>query len=179
MADIRAGGTQVTGDTLHDDPDSGRPLKVGGKAIAYGANPTAVAAADRTDLYANRHGIPFVIGGHMNSVTLRATYTGAQTDTALVTVGGGTKIVVTQVLVTAANGNTSYPSVIIGFGTTTTPTTTSVVASHPGVPNGGGFSRGDGGGLLGVGADGEDLRITSGSPGGTLDVVVTYFTIES
>ena len=30
---------------------------------------TAVAADDITDLYANRAGIPFIIGGHMNVVT--------------------------------------------------------------------------------------------------------------
>lgn len=174
------GGLEVTGDVAHDVADGGPPIKVGYKAVAHGANPTAVAAADRTDAYANRHGIPFVMGGHPNIVSLRATYTGAQTDVALVSVAAGTKIVVTQAQVTVSNATTATPSVIIGFGTANTPTTTGVVLAHPGIPGGGGVSRGDGSGILGIGADDADLRITISVPtGGTLDVVVSYFTIES
>lgn len=166
----------------HDAVDSGNPLKVGLKAIAHGTNPTAVAALDRTDWYANRAGVPFMIGGHPNAVTIRANYTAAQTDTAIVTVSGGTKIVVTRVTVTADNANTVDVAVVIGFGATNTPTTTSVVAAHPGIKAGagGGFTIGDGSGILGVGGDGEDLRITSEVPtSGSIDVNVTYYTIES
>jgi hypothetical protein len=54
------------------------------------------------------------------------------------------------------------------------------VIAHPGIPGGGGISRGDGSGILGIGADGEELRITSdAATGGVMDVVVSYFTIES
>jgi hypothetical protein len=172
----------VAGDIAHDTGDgTSNPVKVGQKAIAHGTNPTAVAAGDRTDWYANRAGVPFVMGGHPNVVTVRATYAAAaQTDVALVTVAGGLKIVVTQIQVTVSNATTATPSVIIGFAAATTPTTTGVVISHPGIPGGGGVSRGDGSGILGIGADGEDLRITSTVPtGGTIDVVVSYFTIES
>lgn len=170
----------VEGTIAHDGVDSGKPVKIGYKAVAHSTNPTAVAEGDRTDGYANRHGVPFYIGGHPNIVALRATYTAAQTDVALVTVATGLKIVVTQIQVTVSNATTATPSVIVGFGTVNTPTTTGVVLAHPGIPGGGGVSRGDGSGILGIGADDADLRITISVPtGGTLDVVVSYFTIES
>jgi hypothetical protein len=169
------------GDVAHDAADgSSRPVKVGHKAIAHGTNPTAVAAADRTDSYANRAGIPFVIGGHPNVVTVRANYTAAQTNAAVVTIATGLKIVVTRCSVTADNANSVDVQVRIGFATATTPTTTGVVLSHPGIAAGSGVVEGNGSGILGVGADDEDLRITSQVPtGGSIDVVVSYYTIES
>lgn len=170
----------VTGDVAHDATNAGNPSYQGAEAIAHGTNPTAVSAGDRTKLYANRAGVPFVIGGHPNIVTVEAAYTGAQTDTAIVTVSTGTKIVVTQVQVTCDNANTVSPQCRVGFGTANTPTTTGVVLTHPGIPAGGGVSRGDGSGILGIGADNEDLRITCGAPtGGSLRVLVSYYTIES
>ena len=175
-------GVKMEGCTAHDTLDAGAPVKIGAKALAHGASPTAVGAADRTDLYANRHGVLWVIGGHPNIVTSRVTYAAsAQTDVSLTgTINAGTKVVVTQIQVTVSNATTATPSVIVGFGATTTPTATGVVLAHPGIPGGGGVSRGDGGGILGVGADGEELRITAGAAtGGTLDCVVSYYTIES
>jgi len=176
-------GAKVEGCTAHDGLDAGNPVKIGFKAVAHGANPTAVAAADRTDAYANRAGVQFVIGGHPNVVTSRVTYAAsAQTDIAIGpgTVAPGLKVVVTQIQVTVSNPTTATPSVLVGFGASNTPTTTGVVLSHPGIPGGGGVSRGDGSGILGVGGDGEELRITAGAAtGGTLDCVVSYYTIES
>lgn len=180
MADVRDGSRQVGGEVAHDVADAGNPVKLGHRAIAHGTNPTAVAAADRTDWYANRHGVPFSIGGHPNIITRRDNYTAAQTDTAIVTIGAGSKIVVTSVMVTADNANTVDVAVRIGFGTASTPANAGVLAAHPGIPKGGGFQRGDGTGMLGVGADNEDLRITSDVPtGGSIDVVISYFTIDS
>lgn len=171
---------QGLGNVAHDGIDSGNPLKIGFKAVAHGANPTAVAAADRTDAYANRHGVQFVIGGHPNVVTIRANYTAAQTDTAIVTISTGLKIVVTRCSVTCDNANTVDVAARIGFGTANTPTTTGVILSHPGIAPGSGVIEGSGGGMLGVGADNEDLRITSEVPtSGSIDVVVSYYTIES
>jgi hypothetical protein len=168
------------GNVAHDGVDAGNPNKIGARAIAHGTNPTAVAAADRTDLYANRAGVLFTIGGHPNTTTVRLTYTTAQTDVAIVTVATGLKIVVTRVMVTVSNATTVNADVIIGFGTANTPTTTDVVASHPGIPPGGGFQTGDGSGILGVGADNADLRVTGGAPtSGRVDIVVSYFTCES
>ena len=171
----------VVGNVAHDAVDADGPIKVGQVAIAHGTNPTAVAAADRTNWYANRAGVPFVIGGHPNIQTVRLTFTAAQTDTAIVTVATGLKIVVTAFQVTLDTASTVFPTCIIGFGTANTPTTTGVIGAHRGIPAGGGFGRGDGSGIIGVGADNEDLRITTTgvATGGGVDVVVTYYTIES
>ena len=173
-------GASVSGDVAHDGVDAGEPVKCGGRAIAHGTNPTAVAAADRTNWYFNRAGIPFVLGGHPNAVTLEAAYTAAQTNAAIITIATGLKIVVTQLQMTADNANTVDVGFRVGFGATTTPTTTGVVLTHPGVAAGSGISRGDGSGILGIGADNEDLRITSEVPTtGSIRILVTYFTIES
>lgn len=173
-------GLYTQGTIAHDAVDSGNPHKMGGKAVAHGSNPTAVAAADRTDWYFNRHGIPFVIGGHPNIVTIEAAYTAAQTDTAIVTIATGLKIVVTSLLTRADNANTVDVGFRVGFGTANTPTTTGVVDSHPGVAAGSGTGVGDGSGIVGIGADNEDLRITSEAPTtGSFRVVAKYYTIES
>lgn len=168
------------GTVAHDGVDSGNPVKIGLRALAHGTNPTAVAAADRTDWLASRAGIPWVIGGHPNVVTIEAAYTAAQTDTAIVTIGAGLKIVVTQAALICANTNTVDVAARVGFGTANTPTTTGVVLTHPGIPAGSGYSRGDGAGILGIGADNEDLRITCGVPTtGSVRVLVSYYTVES
>jgi len=170
----------IAGDVAHSTTDSGNPVKIGAVAIAHGTNPTAVDAAERTNLYANRAGIQFVIGGHPNVQTLRVNYTTAQTDTATVTIAGGLKIVVTAISALLDNACTVDVSVTIGFGTATTPTTLGVVLSHPGLVAGSGIVSGNGSGILGVGADGEDLRVTSEVPtGGSLTIVIHYYTIES
>lgn len=167
----------VHGDVAHDGVDAGNPVKVGLKTIAHGANPTAVAAADRTDWYANRAGIPFMIGGHPNVQLVSNNYTGAQTDVALVTVGAGTKIVVTKVSIYCANANTVAVNAQIGFGATTL---TTGLTRHPGIAAGSGIVEGDGSGMLGIGADNEDLRFTCGAPTtGSIQVNVSFYTIES
>ena len=173
--------SNTAGDIAHDGVNSGNPVQIAVEAIAHGTNPTAVAAADRTKLYANRAGIPFVIGGHPNIKTVRQTFTTGITDDSTMTgtIAAGTKVVVTQLMVTMDNANTVFPSVLIGFGATNTPTTTGVLASHPGVPAGGGFSRGDGSGMLGVGADGEEVRVTTVGTVTAGHIVMSYYTIES
>lgn len=174
------GNLRIVGNRDHDAVDAGEVVGVGGRTIAHGANPTAVAAADRSVWYFNRAGIPFVLGGHPNVVTLEAAYTTAQTDAAIVTVATGLKIVLTEIGAYCDNANTVDVGVRVGFGATTTPTTTGVVLTHPGIAAGSGTVRGNGSGILGAGADGEDLRITSEVPtGGSLRILVSYFTIES
>lgn len=168
----------------HDAVNSGNPLFSGAEAIAHGTNPTAVAAADRTRLYANRAGVPFVIGGHPNIVTYGHTaITTAVTDSALVTVAAGLKIVVTRITATVDNASTVFPTVRIGFGATVVPAAgnAGILVAHGGVPAGGGFNIGDGSGILGIGGDDQDLRITTtGTVGGNgLLVSVSYYTIES
>ena len=77
-------------------------------------------------------------------------------------------------------------SVRIGFGDSlaTAPadqaSAVGTVFSHPGLVPGAQYGRGDGSGILGVGADGEDLSITAEVPtGGSGKCVVSYYTIES
>ena len=184
-------GLNVEGDVAHDSIDSGNPLKVGAKAIAHGTNPTAVAAADRTDLYANRAGVLFTIGGHPNIIT-RAVYisdaTGAQTDTSIVgTIAAGTKVAVTSVAVTVDSATTAAGGVAVklGFGATTIPADSAtgangILLDHKGIAAGSGVVIGNGSGLLGIGADGEELRLTCEDPvGGGLSVTISYYTIES
>lgn len=178
---------RIVGSVAHDAVDAGSPLKVGHKAIAHGTNPTAVAAGDRTDSYANRAGIPFCIGGHPNVITRSATIDdadNAQTNASLLSVSSGTKIVITAISVIASSSNTGAVAYRIGFAAASLS-----AASEAGVDGilmegkiaaGGGNQKGNGGGILGIGGDGEDLRITCDDPaGGSLFVTFSYYTIES
>ena len=184
-------GLNIEGDVAHDSIDSGNPVKLGAKAIAHGTNPTAVAAADRTDLYANRAGILWTIGGHPNIIT-RTVYisdaTGAQTDASMVgTIAAGTKVAVTQIAVTVDSAVTATGgvSVKVGFGATSIPADSStgangILLDHKGIAAGSGVVLGNGSGLIGIGADGEELRLTCEDPvGGGLSVMFSYYTIES
>ena len=176
-------GLNVEGDIAHDAADSGNPHKMGARAIAHGTNPTEVSSADRSDLYCNVAGVPFMIGGHPNVQTIRANYTAAQTDTAIVSTTE--KIVVTRVSVMVANEGTVDVDVVIGFGAVNTPTTTGVILAHPGIAVGSGVVEGTGSGMLGVGAAGEDVRITcsnptTGSPAvGSIDVLLSYYEVAA
>ena len=180
---------QAAGDTAHDAVDAGNPVKVGAKAVAHGANPAAVAAGDRTDLYANRHGIPFVIGGHPNVKAATYLWTAATTDdNVLPAIAAGTKYVITGFSITIDQATTVGVAVRLGFGATVVPALPAANADavdgilfyHPGMVPGAGAVRGDGSGILGVGGDGEEVRITAGATtGGTGVVTLNYYTIES
>lgn len=175
----------------HDDPDIDGPVKIGARAIAHGANPTAVAADDRTDIFANRHGILFTLTGHPNTITRSVHITdanGAQTDASMVgTIATGTKVVVTAISVTVDSATTATGGVAVkvGFGATTIPAdsstgTNGILLDHPGIAAGSGVVLGNGGGILGIGGDGEELRLTCEDPvGGNLAVTFSYYTIES
>lgn len=173
----------------HDDPDIDGPVKIGARAIAHGSNPVAVAADDRTDIFTNRHGILFTIGGHPNVITRSVVITdanGPQTDASMVgTIATGTKIVVTAMAVTADHANTADVAVKIGFGATTIPADSAtgangILLDHPGIAAGSGVVIGNGAGMLGIGADGEELRLTCEDPvGGSIAVTFSYYTIES
>jgi len=171
---------QVEGTTAHDNP-SPNPVLAGLHAVDYGASPTAVSAADLTRWLANRHGIPFVLGGHPNIITKEFHFTALQTDALLVTASASQKIVVTAIEAVCHNANTLNVGVRIGLATATLAAVagtgvTGIVLSHPGIAPGSGVARGTGAGILAVGAVDEDLRITSEVPtGGSLRVVVTYY----
>lgn len=173
----------VQGNVANDSGDSGNPVKVGMKAVDLGATPTAVTSDDRVNWNANRAGIPFVLGGHPNLQTQNIQITdadGAQTDTAIVTVSAGTAIVVTMIDVMASNANTVNVSTRVGFGTANTPAADALqmLLFHPGVPPGGGAVKGNGAGIIGIGASNEDVRLTCDDPvSGSISIIVTYFTI--
>lgn len=177
--------TELIDDTVKTD-DAGftvatdKVLMGGRLAVAVGSDPDAADAADAGVPIMTRHRTPFYLGGHPNTVTLEAAYTAAQTDAAIITISTGQKIVITQIHVTADNANTVDVGFRIGFGTASTPTTTGVVVSHPGLAAGSGVVIGDGSGIIGIGADNADLRITSEVPTtGSLRVVVKYHILPS
>ena len=170
---------QVQGNVAADTADAGNPIKIGGRAVEFGDDPNSYEDGDRADSIFNRDGVMFVLGGHPNMIARRDNYTGAQTDTAIVTVGASDSIVVTGLSVLAHNANSVDVTVRIGFGTTTTPVNTSVVLAHPGIAPGSGVVEGTGTAVLGFGSGGQDLRITSTVPtGGSIDVLVKYFIIS-
>jgi hypothetical protein len=181
------GNVRNVGNRDHDAIDAGEPVKIGAKAIALKADPTAVASNDRTDLYAMRNGIQFTLGGHPNLITKQFNITdadGAQTDLNILNaVVAATDIaVVTHIAVTCDNANTVDVAVRIGFGAANTPAADAagIILSHPGIAPGSGMIVGNGAGILGIGAVGEELRMTSEDPTtGNLDVVVGYFIISN
>jgi hypothetical protein len=129
------------------------------------------------------------IGGHPNTISAEYYTTGAQTDdNILPLISSGTKYVITSITVTASAANTVNTSVRIGFGTSTIPTqgtsgadaVNKVILSHPNIPAGSGIVKGNGSGIVGIGGDGEELRITCSAPTtGSLIVQVDYYTIAS
>lgn len=182
-------GVFSQGSVAHDAVDAGNPSKLGAKAIAHGTNPTAVAAGDRTDLYANRAGVPFTIGGHPNVKCATYITTAAGTDdNVLPAIATGLKYVVTRVSVMLDEATTVGVACRLGFGTANVPAlgasqadaVDGILVSHPGLVPGSGFQVGDGSGILGVGGDGEELRVTNEVPtSGSLHISVSYYTIES
>ncbi len=117
-----------------------------------------------------------MLPGHPNVITRRDNYTDAQTNTALITVSGGAKIVVLSCTIVCDAANTVKPSASAGFAATTTPTGAGVYVSHPGIPAGGGIREA---GAV-AGADGEDFRVTHTVPtGGSITYVTKYFTTTS
>lgn len=173
-------GAYVQGGVAHDAVESGNPVSTGCTAIAHSTAPSPVAAGDRVRNIANRHGVPFVIGGHPNILNFRLRFTAAQTNVALVTAAAGFKIILTRLTVTLDNASTVFPSVLIGMGATTTPTTTAIL-DHPGVPAGGGVNLGDGSGIIGDGAADEDLRVTTVgvATGNGVAITGSYYLLEA
>ncbi len=178
----------VAGDLAHDAVDAGNPILNGMHALAHGTNPTAVAAADRVYWLANRAGVPWVIGGHPNVITrshLIAHSDGAQTNAALLTIGSGSKAVITEISVFADGLNPAPAAVRIGFGTASVPASTlagtAAIVIEGLIAAGVRLSRGGGSGIIAIGADNEDLRITCDDPGasGNFRVTYSYYTIES
>jgi hypothetical protein len=178
----------VAGNAAHDAVDSGNPVKLGQRAVELGATPTAVAAADRSDWLTTRAGVPFMLGGHPNIQSSEYFTSGAITDdNILPAVAAGTRYVITGITVACSAANATSPSVRIGFGTSTVPSqgatnadaVAKVILSHPGIPAGSGVVKGYNGGIVGIGASDEELRITCTTPTTSLIVQVDWFTIAA
>lgn len=156
-------------------------------AVAHGSNPDAADANDAVAALTNRHRIPFQIGGHPNIITSSIRLTGSSTDAAVIagTIASGTKVVVTRLTVNVSNATTVNIGCKIGFGASTLPADSTtgaagVLVDSDGFPPGGGVNIGDGSGIIGIGADGEEIRITNDAPtSGALHVTCSYYTIES
>ena len=179
-------GASVSGDTAHDTADAGEPVKLGNKAIDLGADPTEVAALDRTDWYANRAGIPFVLGGHMNIITREWRADGAFTDDDICeAVDASHKLVVTCIAIMVDAAASTDPDVRVGFGTANVPSepasgasVAGIVTSHSAIAAGSGVVIGDGSGIVGIGALNEELRATVTTPTvGSIRIVTKYFLI--
>ena len=98
----------VAGAVAHDAVDSGNPIKVGGKAVAFdGTAPgTDVAENDRTDAKFTVDGRQFVETAHPNYFSASVDYAAAQTNaTVKAAAGAGLKLYITDIYV--SNGATA------------------------------------------------------------------------
>jgi len=184
-ANAGTGTRTITGDVAHDTADSGSPLSMGYNAAEFAADPPQIDTdGDRVRGIATPQGIAWTLGGHPNIVSREYMTTGAQTNDAISdTVAAGSHVVVTECEVLASAAGTTNPAVRIGFGATAVPTepTTGnfvdgMVLSHPGLAAGSGVVRGNGSGVVAIGAAGAELRITCDAPTtGQLTVLVSYY----
>lgn len=159
------------------------------QAVAHGTGPTAVTAGNRVGALANREGLPFTMGGHPN--IQRKTFTiaaadGTRTDQSLVgTISAGTKVVVTEFSAKVSPANSANVTLRVGCGSANTPAASLTGATlltdatyASGAMNGEHF--GDGGGMVLVCGDGEEVRYTSSAAtGGHLYITLSYYTTAS
>jgi hypothetical protein len=110
------------GDVAHDAADSGNPVKVGGKAVS--SEPTAVAAADRTnfitDLVGKQIVLPYANPENFVSGAITSAMTGT-TSTSLVSApGSGLRNYITTIIVSNAHATVGTDVIIQdGSGGTT------------------------------------------------------------
>jgi len=102
---VTASGT--TGNVAHDAVDSGNPVKVGG--IAYAADPAAVSALDRTNMYSDQLGKLVIVPLACRALIVQATVTLTTTTetTILAAAGAGIYLDVSWIMLT----NTSAAAV--------------------------------------------------------------------
>lgn len=171
----------VQGDVAHDTADAGNPVLLGGRGVNHAATPTPVDSADRVRWLFNRHGIPFVLGGHPQIKCGVFSVTTSKSQNAIIAAQGtNTRIVVTQCHVTLDGSDTNIVAVAVGFGVGATVQATQAygrILSHSGLTAGGGIVVGDGSGIIGIGGKNESLDITCDAPSNGMLVGFTYFTI--
>lgn len=158
----------ITGTVAHDAADSGNPVKIGGKART--ADPAAVAADDRADLYMDTLGKPVVLLGapHDLHVNGTATYTNTTAADVIAAVASN-RIAVTSILVTNAHA-TVGTKVEIRDGAT-------VKIQGQAAAAGGGFSLNGGGRPLFIGASGAAITARNVTTGADVDVSIGGYKI--
>ena len=178
------GEVEIVGNVDTDAVETGNPVGIGSEAVQFASEPATVGADNRrVGFIATPQGIQFVLGGHPNVVAREYMTTGAQTDDAVIdSVAAGSHIVLLGIEVLNDIASTGDPKVRIGFGTATVPSepasgasVVGVPISHPGIAGGSGVVKGYGGGIVAVGGDNEELRITCGDPTGQLQVLCSYY----
>lgn len=132
-------------------------------------------------------GIPFSIGGNPNIISAEYFSSGNITDdNILPTISAGSKYVITCITVSASNTNSTGANVRIGFGSSSVPAqgatnadaVNKIIMSLPGMSPGATIVKGNGGGIVGMGGDAEELRVTiSNMSSGNLTIVVDYYVI--
>jgi hypothetical protein len=127
-----------------------------------------------------------VSGNRLTAVVTKtiAAADGAMTDQALISVSAGSRIAVTAIKVLASSENSVAVDVRIGFGSANVPAASltpvsGLLLDARAIPAGGGVAEGHGAGVIAMGGDGEDLRMTSEAPtAGHLTVTVSYYTLD-
>lgn len=162
---------------------------VAGLAVACSADPDAADAADAAVPILTRHRQQWVVGGHPNMKSATYLWTAATTDdNVMPAISAGTKYAITRITITLDEAATVGVACRLGFGTANVPALPAangdavddILFYHPGMVPGSVHTVGDGAGILGVGGDGAELRITSeATTGGTGVVTVSYFTLPS
>lgn len=97
--------TVVMGDTAHDTPDGGDPVKIGGKAVSGGVLPPAVTALDRVDALFDRQGRLVIIpAGGPGWTVVHTPVANVQATASRAAAGAGVRNVATAIVVTFAAG---------------------------------------------------------------------------
>lgn len=152
------------------------------RAAAHGADPTAVAAGSDTTWKSNRHGIPFVIGGHPNVIRYHER---VSTDPAGAIIGTATTtvLVVTQTTIYVDRSVSNELQVTIGLSTDTTVPTDADDCIFDGVVGARDIiTIGDGHGIIAVGDAGMDFRADfngTNAIGGAICIGRSYYEVES
>lgn len=160
------------GDVAHDTADSGNPIKVGYKAKNLGSLITPVTDGDRVNGLSDRYGAQFVVQGSSFIQAVNADYASSQSNVAIITAAANETVRVYTLLVNIDYDAQVAPSIYIGYGAASTPTTSKCIFANTGMVPGcyvvpfGAPTQG---------ASGEDLRITCDAPGnGNISVQVVY-----
>jgi hypothetical protein len=120
--------------------------------------------------------LELTLNGFHTTFSYRVRITSAQTNVKLIDQPAGGTLVFTAIDVKPGNANSDV-DIQLGLGLSGI---TTVIYSHPALGAGRPDGRGNGGGIIAMGADGEDLYVTCTDPtgfggaAGAIDVLCTY-----